>query len=96
MTIDVKLFALKRQGYDASLLVHTEQGNVIEMRMGYDELKELMMLSAIALDEVEREMHADYKAECESLNKAEDDAIRQRETALEMDFSRHGYDDIPF
>lgn len=39
---------------------------------------------------------ADIAAENAALNEAEDAGIRQRETALEMEFDRLGYNNIPF
>jgi aspartyl/asparaginyl-tRNA synthetase len=92
----VKMFAIKRNGFDVSLLVSNTDGTHLELEMEYSELKDLVALSTLTLQEIDKEIFWEVQAENEALNRAEHDAVRQRETALELDFSAKGYDDVPF
>lgn len=58
----VKAFAMTNLGYDADLIVHFQEGHSTVLKMKYDELKELALLSAAMLSRIDEDMRADAQA----------------------------------
>ena len=92
----VKAFAMTQNGDETSLIVHLEDGHDTILTMDRESLRELVALSQSMLERQVQGDIAEMADENRQLQEAEQRWAEQRETERELDFSRQGYDDIPF
>lgn len=90
--ITAKAFVIIRDGFDSKLIIHGNDGAQTEVKMQYDDLKELMLLTAHAFDETQREAQEEWEYEARLEAQHEEQKLLERERELEQRFSDQGHD----
>jgi hypothetical protein len=93
----INAFAVQVHPYErqATIINHLQDGSQVVLDYPYGDLADMAALLLQAKQMIEaniREEMAEAEAEAEQLAEAEGGGVRQRETALEMDYDRQGHD----